>query len=370
MNNKKQKREDIVDESILEKHITNYITKMGKLLTIVFIYLFLADVGVTIFVKCGYLQFQLQSMKGGRATFSEFFINQVIIQVLTVIPFIIYFACYKKASFNGKKTLLTMLTITSTFVLCFGHWKNPFISFLFAIPVIIVSPLDSKRHITTLVICEASAILYAFYHNLLLHNVENNLLFLAIASTTIAMFYLVSLKIHESMNGVFKEVSDAQKVKEELVDKIDHDLLTGAYSKSRLEQDLGNLENYKSLAFLDIDNFKGINDEKGHQIGDFYLKLLVMSMKSKNFACYRYGGDEFVLLSTKKTADELKDAINIIRKRFYHSSSELYGLGGTISVGIVNINSDESADSNIQRGDKYMYVAKNNGRDRVAVEIN
>ena len=367
MNNKKQKREDIVDESILEKHITNYITKMGKLLTIVFIYLFLADVVVTILVKCGYFQFQLQSMKGGPATFKEFFINQIIIQVLTAIPFIIYFACYKRSSFNGKKSLLTMLTITSTFVLCFGHWKNPFISFLFAIPVIIVSPLDSKRHILTLIICEISAVLYAIYHNLF-HNVENNLLFLAIAATTIAMFYLVSLKIHESMNDVFKEVKDYQKTQEELEDKLDHDVLTGAYSKSRLSTDLENLDNYKSLAFLDIDNFKGINDEKGHQTGDFYLKLLVMCMKSKNFACYRYGGDEFILLSTKKTADELKDAIEVIRNRFFHSSNELYGFGGTISVGIVNIKTDESAESNIQRGDKYMYVAKNNGRNQVAVE--
>lgn len=371
MKNKKNendsKKDSIVDESIFEKHVTDYVQGIGKMLTYVFLFLFLCDAIITILVYFGFFPFHRQSIFGGEASYKEFFLNQCVIQVFIIIPFIFFYALYKRSNFPRKKTLLCGLTLASTFFLCFGHWKNPYISFLFAVPVVITSPLDSKRHTVTVIIAECCVILYAFYQNLF-GDPEINYLVLAVSTTTIVTFYLISKKIHNTMDNVFYEMQGYHDTQEILYKKIAHDVVTGAYSKSALEHDLEDLTKYKSLAFLDIDNFKGINDMRGHQTGDNFLKLLVMCLKGKHHSVYRYGGDEFVMLSKTKNALEMKNYIEMLSTKFYLASQELYGIGGTISVGVIDINYNESASSNIQRGDKMMYVAKNNGRNQVVIE--
>ena len=355
-----------LDESIFEKHITSYIHEIGKMLTYVFIFLAICDFGITVLVYFGYLPFHLKSMKGGMGTYREFLISQILIQVLIFIPFIIFHALYNKSNFQRKKTLLCMLTFTSTFFLCFGHWKNPYISFLFSIPVVITSPLDSKRNVITLILCEASVILYAFYHNLF-DDPEKNYLVLAVSTTTVVTFYLISCKIHNSLNKIFIEMKGYQDTQDRLYDELSHDVLTGAFSKSALQYDMAQIENFKSLAFCDIDDFKNVNDKMGHNTGDNFLKLLVMGLKSKDHNVYRYGGDEFVILSKNQDAKELKIDMENTATRFFLASQELYGFHATISVGVININKNESADDNIQRGDSMMYEAKNNGKNRVVM---
>lgn len=340
---------------------------MGLIITGAFTFIFFADLIISILVYFGFFPFHMQSFKGGKATYAEFLTWQIITQVLTLIPFIIYFACYKKANFNRKKTLLCALTITTTAVLCFCHWKNQFISFLFAIPLVITSPLDRKRHQITAIISESLVILYALFHNFF-HDPEINYLVAAISTTTLGMFYVVSYKMYITMHGVFEEIKEYKNMQEVLYNKIAHDVLTGAYSKSALDAELENFSDYKSIAFLDIDNFKIINDENGHHTGDSILKLLAICLKAKDLGLYRNGGDEFVILSKVHTATELKEILELNSKRFNMASQELYTCPVTLSIGIINIDQQKTAQENIQFADKLMYISKNNGRNRITVQ--
>lgn len=361
VNNKK-----LLDKSILEKHITRYIWRIGIVITFAFAFLFLADVGVSIFVYLGYLSFQLKSIKGGTATYAQFLSWQILIQVLTVIPFIVYFTLFKRVNFSQKKTLLCVLTLSTTAVLCFCHWKNPYISFLLSIPVVITSPLDKKRNRITLAISLLLIILYALFHNLF-HDPQINYLMAAIATTTLIMFFVVSRKIHITINEIFVEVNEYKNRQEVLYDKIAHDVLTGAFSKSALENDLKNLEKYKSMAFLDVDKFKDINDKKGHPTGDSILKLLTICGKTKNIDIYRYGGDEFVLLSDTYDAKEMADFVEINKKKLNFSAKELYNCEITLSVGILNINQKETPEWNIKKADELMYMSKRKGRNKITI---
>lgn len=356
-----------LDNSIFEKHITNYIRGMGKILAAVFGFLFFADVVIAVLVYFGLFHFHLQSIKGGPATYWEFLIGQIFLQILIAIPFVFYFCLYKRFGFNGKKNLFCILTISTTFVLAFGHWKNPYISFLFAIPVVIVSPLEPLRNRITFIICEVFVVLYAFFHNIFI-SAEINYLVAAISCTTVAMFYIVSYKIRSTMNEVFIEMNDYKITQAELNDQIAHDVLTGAFSKSALESDMEHLKDYKSIAFLDIDDFKNVNDEKGHIAGDDYLKLIVLCIKSKKLDIYRYGGDEFVVLSKTLSAKSMKCIFELIKKKICFTSQDLYGYGATISVGIANMNPKKTAEENIQFVDKLMYVSKNKGKDTITVQ--
>lgn len=366
MINKEVINDHPIDETILEKHITDYIHGMGFIITGAFIFLFVADMVVSIVVYFGHLPFHLQSITGGTATYREFLTGQIITQTVTLIPFLIYFLLYNKVNFNCKKTLLCVLTITSTAVLCFSHWKNPYISFLFAIPVVITSPLDKKRNRITLAVSEILIIAYAFFHNNF-HDPEINFLAAAVASTTLGMFFVISLKIHSTMDKLFIEVKEYKNTQEILYDKIAHDLLTGAFSKSALETHMENLGEYKTLAFLDVDNFKEINDKKGHHTGDSILKILVICLKSKDIDIYRYGGDEFVILSKKYSPRELEEILKISSQKLSLTSKELYSCRITLSIGIISINPKKTPSENIQDGDRQMYISKNTGRNKITV---
>ncbi|MFK7791534.1 MAG: GGDEF domain-containing protein [Devosiaceae bacterium] len=131
-----------------------------------------------------------------------------------------------------------------------------------------------------------------------------------------------------------------------------------------------------SLLVCDIDHFKKFNDTHGHQTGDQVLRLVGSTIKSsvsaKDIAC-RYGGEEFcvILPSTKVgRATEVADAIRqaVMGKELVkRSTGETLGRV-TISIGVAELNAEDTVSSIIERGDQCLYAAKNAGRNRVVSE--
>ncbi len=125
-----------------------------------------------------------------------------------------------------------------------------------------------------------------------------------------------------------------------------------------------------SIIMLDIDYFKRINDEYGHQTGDTILKNLVSIIKNglrdSDFLC-RYGGEEFVILLPQSDEADAYEIAERIRKSV-KSNLKIDGssTGITISNGCAELRSSElgNVDSLINIADKAMYYAKNNGRDQ------
>ena len=156
------------------------------------------------------------------------------------------------------------------------------------------------------------------------------------------------------------------------------DNLTGLYNRRHFFF-LGNAEVQRtnryhsslSLAMVDIDHFKKVNDQYGHAAGDFVLQRLAQIFKQeyrKIDVIGRYGGEEFAILMPETSlsqavlaADRLRQ---VIAEHVFDSSAQTIFI--TVSIGVSTIrDSDQSLENLLDCADKALYAAKQGGRNRV-----
>lgn len=153
------------------------------------------------------------------------------------------------------------------------------------------------------------------------------------------------------------------------------DFLTGAinnrYFNEMLEKEIERSTRYKhpfTLAFIDLDNFKTINDTLGHTFGDTMLKNIAECMKNylrKTDVIARVGGDEFAILLPETDTEEAKTAIsNLLTK--IGDKMNIHKCPVTFSVGVLTTTApNTSADNVLKTVDKLMYIVKNNGKNNI-----
>lgn len=157
-----------------------------------------------------------------------------------------------------------------------------------------------------------------------------------------------------------------------LLDK-DSDTLTGLLNRKSFDgKVLHILEQQKNtnhwLAIADIDNFKKINDNYGHGIGDVILKELASCLKNTfrdNDELFRFGGEEFVILLTDVDfADTAKSIFERLKNNIlnYKFSSNLRI---TISLGFVELTPNTPINEIVAQADQALYYAKNNGKNQI-----
>lgn len=131
-----------------------------------------------------------------------------------------------------------------------------------------------------------------------------------------------------------------------------------------------------SIVFLDIDHFKQFNDRWGHHMGDEVLRLVGQSMEhffhGMGFAA-RFGGEEFVIVLPSKNLEAAGDIAeqfrDFISSRTIRSRQRDQDVGKiTLSLGISQMRWTDTIESFVERADKALYVAKQNGRNQVAFE--
>lgn len=354
------------NKEILEKHITKYMVSVGHVLASTFFVIMLAEIVMWLFVRIGYFAYTLNDMGGIKISFWAFLKVQIMHQAFIWLTFGIYFLLWNKFSFTKRKTLFCIMTLVITTFFVFDHWRNNYLSILYFIPIIIAIPLDKIRNRVVSLISISMIIVYTFFQ-FFIYESEVNFVIAGIAIITIIALRIVGIKIHNTMNGAFLDIKDAVLKQEALYEKLSHDVLTGAFSKTAFQSVLENIEAYKSLAFIDVDNFKKINDQQGHQTGDAILKLLVFCLKTKDKHIYRYGGDEFVILSGL-TATELGKDLKILKTRFTYYAQEMCDTNATISIGIINIDPCQPGSENVKRCDELMYRSKAKGKDTLTIE--
>lgn len=156
------------------------------------------------------------------------------------------------------------------------------------------------------------------------------------------------------------------------------DPLTEVNNRQVLEQELPELIRNSEptrrygVIFLDVDNFKTVNDTYGHAVGDLVLKSIAKSLSNsvrKNDVVIRYGGEEFVVLLDDVTVESLQLKAERIRRMIETSSVREEGreIRFTISVGATLMNPQDSLTQAIERSDDAMYESKKNGKNRVTV---
>lgn len=174
------------------------------------------------------------------------------------------------------------------------------------------------------------------------------------------------------------DITDKKIYQKKIEQQAYTDFLTGLYNRMCCERDLArhideaNKRGEKgALLYLDLDDFKHINDGLGHQYGDVLLKSISHSLKRIDGienTCYRMGGDEFVIVIPSenflKFEEIIEDIKHIFSKPWFLKDADYYC---TMSMGIVNFPDDgESVQDLIKKADIAMYEAKKSGKNRVA----
>ncbi|TCJ88473.1 MULTISPECIES: GGDEF domain-containing protein [Cocleimonas] len=157
---------------------------------------------------------------------------------------------------------------------------------------------------------------------------------------------------------------------------VSEDTLTGIKNRrsfdEKVDEIIRNYRRYRtpvSMLLLDLDQFKKINDTKGHNAGDQVLvdfaKLVKSKIRTTDFI-YRFGGEEFVVLAKNSSLEDSGNLADSIRK-FIKESAELSKHQVTVSVGVSEIMPFDDAESWFRRADLALYESKSAGRDTVRI---
>ena len=187
---------------------------------------------------------------------------------------------------------------------------------------------------------------------------------------------IFSSAMRESLYKSGLALKEANKRIEELAELDD---LTGSFNRRCIMRFLDDeiarahrLNAPCSIALIDLDWFKRINDTYGHPTGDEVLRTFAITVFANirtvdRFG--RYGGEEFLLVlpdTSSETAARMLDRLRTIVADIDWSALSL-GLRVTISAGIATLDANETSDSFLARADRALYKAKAQGRNRIAI---
>ena len=180
-----------------------------------------------------------------------------------------------------------------------------------------------------------------------------------------------------------EEVEKLRKELESVKESAKKDSLTGLFNRGALDHMVQDLvekpvadPHPACLMMLDIDHFKKVNDNFGHLVGDRvirYVSALLNQVIGENQKIARYGGEEFAVIMKNTAFDDVLKLAEKVRVALSKSKLQRKDSGETIgkvtiSIGVAQQQSDDSAESFVERADAALYKAKNTGRDQVVSE--
>ncbi|MGL6072285.1 GGDEF domain-containing protein, partial [Craterilacuibacter sp.] len=180
----------------------------------------------------------------------------------------------------------------------------------------------------------------------------------------------------DEVENAQQRITELELALENASSKVREDPLTGAYNRRGLDEyfarELSRAERTGSplsVALLDVDNFKQLNDKYGHQAGDHALRFLVEAIRRQlrpSDICARFGGEEFVILLPDTPIEEAVMAVQRLQREltrnFFLTNNERLVM--TFSAGVALWHLGEKDVDVIERADRAMYQAKLNGKNR------
>ena len=176
------------------------------------------------------------------------------------------------------------------------------------------------------------------------------------------------------------EVEALRRELSEVKQSADHDTLTNLFTRRVFDDRLDAAVNHAkltsaplSIAFLDIDHFKNLNDTYGHRVGDkvirFVSSLITQHVGASGITA-RYGGEEFAIVIPDTDIATATLMVNKIRLKLAESRLRRKADGEplgqiTLSAGVAEFVSGEISDSLVHRADAALHAAKQNGRNKV-----
>lgn len=212
--------------------------------------------------------------------------------------------------------------------------------------------------ITKMIILSLLFIMWGICHIVLKQQLTNIYMLLKVGQTS------------HSLN-LWDELSQQHSLLQDMTDKANKDRLTGLWNRGRYDADIHNLlanEESFTLALVDVDHFKQINDTFGHSAGDDVLKAisqLGITTLDGEATLYRYGGEELAVIFRHRNESESKHFLDRWRQTLEDKVWLEPNLKVTFSAGVARYSPKTEGDSVQERADKYLYKAKKQGRNQV-----
>ena len=162
------------------------------------------------------------------------------------------------------------------------------------------------------------------------------------------------------------DISERKMAEERLTYISLHDTLTTVYNRAFFDEEMARFEKSRtrpiSILVMDMDNFKIINDQLGHQIGDIALQIIANTLQASFRAediIARIGGDEFAVLLPGVNAEMTEKVRSRVMAGIAESNrQDNYDLQLSVSIGCATVEKGDSMDEAFKRADKRMYLEK------------
>ncbi|MCH3964667.1 MAG: GGDEF domain-containing protein [Clostridium sp.] len=295
--------------------------------------------------------------------------------VFFILSIIIYFRVKKINSYFSIIRITTAYEIVffiSFIVLVFEYGPNGLIPFFSIMAITWGIYIMPNKLINTQIISVFFNLFFLIIYTNCIEYIETDVLLKAVKYCIIFIIF-GNMKAYMSNFYRRKQFANSKR----LLRLSATDPLTGIYNRGKFDQELNWWTEYcnmygkpLSLIIFDIDDFKKINDNYGHLVGDSVLKTTTSIIKDELrstdiFA--RWGGDEFVILFPDTAINDtlrITERIRVcILKNKYDRIDNI-----TCSFGLVSLQKNENTQSMLQRADKFLYKAKSQGKNTIAAE--
>ncbi len=181
------------------------------------------------------------------------------------------------------------------------------------------------------------------------------------------------------LTGIVFDITESKRREADLIERqramerrAEHDDLTGLFTRKALMERYQQAVKHSkkaqrpiTVAMLDLDDFKVVNDTKGHPYGDKILKTFAKTLRQsvrENDIVGRYGGEEFLIVFSSASPEAVKDVCERLRTRV---QTALVADGVTVSIGLA-LHRD-GLNATILEADKALYDAKRKGKNRIEI---
>jgi diguanylate cyclase (GGDEF)-like protein len=301
-----------------------------------------------------------------------------------------FFIALSEAGFNDRfhdhYFVVEQATVSLLLMSVFAYFV-PEVGFMFLSTLFVVYSFASLRMTlpqtavawALLAVCLGSLLLFAnrpiaIPHGSMPERIATLLVFL----TAIGRCMFIGNMASSLRESLYKRGVELKEAYERIEQLAELDELTGSFNRRcimrLLDDEIAQAAHSKSplsVALIDLDWFKRINDTHGHPTGDEVLRTFAITMFANireidKFG--RYGGEEFLLVlpgTPPHEAAAMLDRLRLIVGELDWSAFSA-GMSVTISAGVATLNADESSDAILARADSALYAAKARGRNRIA----
>lgn len=338
-----------------------------------FLYCALALVFISIYF-IDYLKFVY--LKNNYLTYKKVFLTSLHIGVWFTLVSISKFLKIKQIKYLSALSavaFLVMSLMVDNFVVykkIYSSWYIVLvINFVMAV-IYSIRNLKKSRHAFIFVIAFFYLVTYASLILAIEHftsslRLNSPLVYIVIFAVIPVLFTFEELTNKEKQISYEKE----QKEKEHIKSLTDD--LTGVWNQRFLYSKLEEKMIESTIAMIDIDDFKLMNDTYSHLAGDFVLKefakLVMASIRKSDDIC-RYGGDEFIIMFYDCSIKEAAAIMEILCKKIKNHKFiyESEALSITVSMGLYKINEEDTVKTALSKVDKKLYEAKGKGKNCIS----